>query len=425
MHDKETVLDDTLRRPQRKGAVEPPAFLRGEFVRRSEGANTPRRNSRTYPDDREAGAKYGWRSGESTLNRHGGGRSGESTPNHLGRSSGGTYDDMSLKRRSRGDSEGRGDRRRVEEKGRGRGRRDSRSRMSGALSDDEGYRRGRNRSKKERHDDREQGRKEDKGRRGKRRPTDIDDFDGDLSEDGSGSDYYSSDYDDSDYSDYDSDDGRSRRRGKLRSSASASEMTNAAWALEGQTGSLDQRIKTQQGQIKKELSFLMQLQKATGMKSLPPQQQKVLEKDLRKLEAIQDRLSEKRGNQDLQMQLLGQQMLLFEHLKEIQTSLQVKPMMAANVPTMSLSHSPQSGNVALQVLQQQQQMLTEQVYVEQQRQMLMAEQQRQMMMAEQQRQMQLAQLQHTQQTQFMGQPQYVMPGLGGLQMYNPGTVAFY
>ena len=45
----------------------------------------------------------------------------------------------------------------------------------------------------------------------------------------------------------------------------------------------------------------------------------MLQHDLQKaIEQIQSRLSDRPGNQSLQMQLLGQQMLLCEHLKETQ-----------------------------------------------------------------------------------------------------------
>ena len=158
------------------------------------------------------------------------------------------------------------------------GRRSRRSsRYSGVYSDDEGYRRERtkpNQRGKERH-----GRK-------KRGPTNIDDFEeDDLSgfESDTQSESYSSDYSDSENSWSDSGGRRGRRR--LRSSASASELTNASWALAGDSGvSTHERIKAQQAEIKKQLSSLAQLQKGVGLKSLPPKQQQMLQQDLQKLE---------------------------------------------------------------------------------------------------------------------------------------------
>ena len=304
---------------------------------------------------------------------------------------------------------------------RGRGRKGSRNE---AVSDDEGYRsrRRRRRGKRDSWSDYDSDYEDQrKKRRGKRRgPTNIDDFDED---DFSDSDSYSSDYSDSS-SGSDSDDSRRRRRRrKLRSSASVSELTGTAWALSGQNGSLEsigQRIKVQQAEIKKQLATLTQLQKETGMKALPEQQQSALQKDLEKLEQLQAKLRYKPDDQSLQMQLLGQQMLLCEHLKEAQQLVISRP---------GLANSMSGQNIQLQMIQQQQQALAEhqrQLLFDQQRQM-QAEQQRQMLMAaEQQRQMQMAQLSAIQSPQFVS-PQQTF-GMGGMpQMYSPysGTVGYY
>lgn len=311
----------------------------------------------------------------------------------------------------------------------GGGRRSRRSSRSGVYSDDEGYRRERTKQEKT-----YQRRKEKHGRK-KRGPTNIDDFEEDeLSgfESDTESESYSSDYSDSEDSWSESEGRRGRRR--LRSSASASELTNAAWTL-GDSASTDERIKAQQAEIKKQLSSLAQLQKGMGLKSLPPQQQQVLQQDLQKLEQLQARLSDKPGNQSLQMQLLGQQMLLCEHLKETQQALSGS--IALNQPVLSgsvapnLVPSPSAQNLKLQMLQYQQQALAEQqrqilldqqrqYEVEQQRQLLMAAEQQRQIQLEQQRQIQLAQLAQ------MQAHQPLQAGLTAMHVYNPyGTAMGY
>ena len=206
----------------------------------------------------------------------------------------------------------------------GRSRRSSR--YSESYSDDEGDRRERRRGERrggrrgsESGSDYDtRSRRRGRGRRGRRGPTNIDDFDEEDwsgSESESGSDSYSSSSGSEDsLSDSDSERGRRRR---LRSSASASELTNATWALgEGTEKDIEARIKSQQVDIKKLLSALSELQKKSGVKNLPTEKQKVLQKDLQKLEKLQNKREERRGDVSVLMQLIGQQMLLSEHLKD-------------------------------------------------------------------------------------------------------------
>ena len=107
------------------------------------------------------------------------------------------------------------------------------------------------------------------------------------------------------------------------SSSEAALIPGASWALgEGDDlENLDERIRVQQLDIQRELTNLSRLQRELGMKTLPSLQQKVLQADLSKLQAIQSRLKAAPGNREFQMQLVGQQMLLSEHLLEIQESL--------------------------------------------------------------------------------------------------------
>ena len=293
-----------------------------------------------------------------------------------------------------------------------------RSSRYGAYSDDEDYRRGKTKLDKSKQ------KRRDRPERKKHGPTHIDDFEeDDLSGFDSGTEtesYSSSDYSDSETSESEDRDRKGRRR--FRSSASASELTNASWALGEGDVSVDRQIKAQQTEIRKQLSSLAELQKGMGLKSLPSLQQQILQQDLQKLEQLQSRLSNKPGNQSLQMQLLGQQMLLCEHLKE------AEQLLSRNVAP-SLVHSQSAQSLKLQMLQQQQQAIAEQqrqilldqhrqFELEQQHQLLLAaEQQRQALLAEQQRQMQMAQLASLQPHQpFYG-------GLAGMQIYSPYSTA--
>lgn len=178
---------------------------------------------------------------------------------------------------------------------------------------------------------------------------------------------------------------------------------------------IDELITFQQSKIKQELVSLSQLQKESGSKTLIPQQQKVLQEDLLKLEQLQTIFTENKGNMSLQTQLLGQQMLFFSHLTEAKEAIKCHdevipvPMpQKSTTPTGTLS-SP-SDTLQLQMLQQQalttehqmQVMAVEHqlqaVVAEQQLQSMVghqmqAEQQRRMMIAEeQQRQLQMAQM---------------------------------
>ena len=89
---------------------------------------------------------------------------------------------------------------------------------------------------------------------------------------------------------------------------------------------LDERIRNQQQEIQKELSCLTRLQRELGLSTLPSLQQKVLQADLQKLQAIQAKLKARPGDKEFQIQLIGQQMILVEHLYEIQESLSYKGM---------------------------------------------------------------------------------------------------
>ena len=156
----------------------------------------------------------------------------------------------------------------------------------------------------------QKGRKKSIADKKKKGPTNVDDFD----EDDSSSSETSS-------SDSSSDSEESGQ--KNLTSEEAMKMLGTKWALGGEDDieDLDERIKTQQLEIQRELSNLTQLQRSSGMKALPSLQQKVLQSDLQKLQAIQGKLKENPGVRELQMLLVGHQMLLCEHVKEIQQSL--------------------------------------------------------------------------------------------------------
>ena len=163
---------------------------------------------------------------------------------------------------------------------------------------------------RKRRDD-QKGRKKSTADKKKKGPTNVDDFD----EDDSSSTETSS----SDSSSSDSEESTQ----KNLTSEEAMKMLGTKWALGGEDDieDLDERIKTQQVEIQRELSKLTQLQRSSGMKALPSLQQKVLQSDLQKLQAIQGKLKENPGVRELQMLLVGHQMLLCEHVKEIQESL--------------------------------------------------------------------------------------------------------
>ena len=69
------------------------------------------------------------------------------------------------------------------------------------------------------------------------------------------------------------------------------------------------------------------------MKALPPEKQKILQKDLQKLEQLQNRRKERPGNVTVITQLIGQQMLLSDHLRDAIDIIKVK------VNLISLSHA--------------------------------------------------------------------------------------
>ena len=207
-----------------------------------------------------------------------------------------------------------------------RGEDDRRGRRK--RSEDEGRRSG-----KGKRDDNKG--KKDKSKGKKRGPTNIDDFDED-------------DYSDSE-NDSDSDSSEESGQKRIMTSEEAMKMLGTKWALgDGDDiEDLDERIKTQQLEIQRELSRLTQLQRNRGMKALPSLQQKVLQSDLQKLQAIQGKLKENPGVRELQMLLVGQQMILCDHVKEIQSSLgqrQSPPHSTLDEPMMtpatSASHLP-------------------------------------------------------------------------------------
>ena len=207
------------------------------------------------------------------------------------------------------------------------------SRYSDTLSDDEdGRRRRGGRSQRSSHQysdslsdsgDPTHRRRGRRGRGRRRQPTNIDDFDEqDWSESESDSDSSYS----SDYSGSDSDSERGKRH-HLRSSASASAVPDAVWALQGQEkegADSKARIKTQEAEIKKLLNHLSELQKTSGIKSLPTDKQKVLQQDLKHLEQLQTRHREKPGNTSILTQLIGQQTLLSDHLRNAIDHVKVK-----------------------------------------------------------------------------------------------------
>ena len=257
----------------------------------------------------------------------------DTTPRRLNRDS---YDSRSLRKGRRLSND-------FNEEGRGRrgegGHSRRTSRYSNAYSDDEGARRrgGERRSGRSQKSSRRsesysdsdsysrRRRRRRKGGRGGRRkgPTNIDDFD---DEDWSDSESDSDSYDSSEDSWSNSDSERAHRR-RLRSSASASQLPNVAWALQGgrgEKGCGEIRIKAQQDEIKKQLNHLGELQKKSGVKALPAEKQKELQGDLQKLEMLQNKRKEKPSNANVLMQLIGQQMLLSDHLRDAISIVKVK-----------------------------------------------------------------------------------------------------
>ncbi len=426
----------------------PPVLARfgGGGAKRNELESTPRWRDRKYSDHYNEPQRGRGDYQESARDRRGRDRYNDWSLEKRGRrGSRDRYDDQSLRRgagrsgggRSRRESAYSDDdltlrrgkeRRQLERQGNGR----TKSRRESAYSDDDlTLRRGKGRQRRGRD-------YEEFGEHKRRGPTNIDDFDEADFESDTESDYYSSESDSEGYSS----DSETERKGRLRSSASASELTNAAWALgEGDQDKIEDRTKKQRDEIKKQLASLAELQKIHGVKSLPPDNQKILHSDLQKLEILQAKRKEKPGDLTSQMQLLGQQMLLCEHLKEAQAEITTNAQLSKS-PSGHV-HSQSAHNIKLQVLQEQQQILAQQqrqILFEQQRQLeaeqqrqafiaaeqQMQEAQRQMAIAEHQRQMQLAQL-----AQYQGQQQLQaqqLAGLSGLQVtYNPygGVVGYY
>ena len=151
------------------------------------------------------------------------------------------------------------------------------------------------------------------GRKGQ--PTNIDDFD-EEEWDESRSDSFCSETSE-----------QSSRHHQLRSSASASNIPNATWALQGteiQEGAASEaRIKLQQAEIKKMLSQLREMQRRYNVKALPTMQQGILKRDVQNLEVIQRKQKDTPGNVNILTQLIGQQMILIDHLKDAIDSITV------------------------------------------------------------------------------------------------------
>lgn len=439
LSDKETTFDDTLPRGRRGGRYD-----RSRRESRYSDDERSTRKKRDYSDDDR----------DRRRKRH---------------SNAYSDDERDRRRRGRRDSRDRDDDRsgrkgkRRKDRGRKRSRSRKESRSRPYSDEDEKHRdRKEKKSKSKRGDrsdgysdeeDRKRGRKtsqrrdsynDSKKRRNKKRgPTNVDDFDTDEYSDTSES-YSSSEYSDSDYSTSASESDDSRKA-KIKSSASASELTNATWAL-GATAAgtekddLDERVKSQQEEIKQQLVALSETQKKVGAKSLQVHQHTMLQQDLQKLEQLQTKLKNTPDDQTLQMQLLGQQTLLIEHLKEIIEELEGG---RKEIVKSKSSHSIKSsvgkdGQLDTQQHQlhhqhQLQQQMQLQALADQQRQQMLiehhrqleAEQQRQLMMAEQQRQMQLAQLSSMQSPSVFMSPRspYGMAGMS----YSPytGTVGYY
>lgn len=167
---------------------------------------------------------------------------------------------------------------------------------------------------------RERSSKKSNKKHGKKKPTNIDDFDEEeLSDSKSESESGSNSGSGSEAED------KPKRKPK---SAVIAEMTNARWAL-GEDSSereeLEKRIEDHQKEIKKQMATLQALQAAQDKKTLPPQQQKMLQQDLEGLKQIYTKLEESPGNMELQMQLLGLQMVLCDHLKKFQDDLKPPP----------------------------------------------------------------------------------------------------
>lgn len=290
MRERETVVDGPLQTSYRGRSVPPP------------------RNSQRYRGD-------------------------NTTPRRRGQDD---YDSQSLHRRRKLSED-------YEQSGHGsRGRRGDTqrshrsSRCSDQFSDDEEYRMRKRKSGRSRrssrysdsqsdgddHSHRRRGRRE-RGRGRRRKPTNIDDFDeDDLSDTDSDSDSSYS----SEYSGSDSDSEREKRH-RLRSSASASAIPDAAWALQGrpQRGvDSEARVKSQQVEIKRLLNELGEMQKKCGIKTLPAEKQKTLQQDLKNLEQLQLRLKDRPGNDSILTRLIGQQILLSDHLKDAIDCVKVK-----------------------------------------------------------------------------------------------------
>lgn len=142
--------------------------------------------------------------------------------------------------------------------------------------------------------------------RRKERATNIDDFDWSDS----GSDSESRSYSES----------SSEEQYPLRSSASVFDMANTTWALEGTASQEfvidDARIKAQQNEIKLLLGNLKELQKKCNLKTLPAEKQSLLQRDLKILAQLEVKRKHMPGNISFATQLMGQQMLLTDHLKE-------------------------------------------------------------------------------------------------------------
>jgi hypothetical protein len=195
----------------------------------------------------------------------------------------------------------------------------------------------------------EEKRKKDDKKSPKKKPTSDDDFD---------SSEVTSDESDAatDSSEEESSSSAGEKETKKVTSSEAAQVPGAKWSLgqgdEEEIEKIDEKIRSQQLEIQKELTNLSRLQREIGLKNLPTLQQKLLQGDLSKLQVLQGRLKEAPTNKELQMQLVGQQMLLTEHLLQIQESLShnlpdIESQLEQAVHSNSrMSHSLSSGNIS-------------------------------------------------------------------------------
>ena len=122
------------------------------------------------------------------------------------------------------------------------------------------------------------------------------------------------------------------------------------------------------------------------MKTLPVEKQRVLQQDLQTLESLQIRYKERPDNAGIFTQLIGQQILLGDHLRDAIESVKVKVRAQYRITDLcmisillyemqGLALSPSSGNLHFHLLHQQQQQQALAQQQQQQQRLLEAEQQ--------------------------------------------------